>query len=530
MKEGPFLDKRPVPTVQNLPTPNDFSQWPLEVARSKAVEALIQQNDDLMARLSVQLRRISALEEELNMSRQGNERTKFQYENLKDQLLILKQKAQALAGRKENSDHVVKAIKDKTRRLEEELRVSEIRYAELYQTHEEKQSQLLNRIDQHARRVRRFLNYRERVQAASKHIRDQHREEMSELLRQKSITEHNLNQELGDLREKLTTEHSNSQEALVKEHAETQERLVREKLDTENLLLDKIKGLEESNESLTKQLDHAETSLKELRSKLSESTEYIQSSTKTHREELDQLHSDHRMHIQRLNNENDKDTEELKAQHKEKYEKLNAEVEKLQRENQKLFDKCIELEKVYEENVQLQNKIVFVERNRDEQKNKYKDEIELLQRNLSHYRADSKSKGSELETLKSHLKDTETVNQQLKEEKLKLEDQVDGIQSLWRETQKETELLKEKNASLQKLNQQLSATINQSRKDHRNLKEKFDDLQMKMSMKVKELRRNADTLSSIHDIEKGEDEEFSPELAEKLETLIAEIQSGFIKR
>ena len=53
---------------------------------------------------------------------------------------------------------------------------------------------------------------------------------------------------------------------------------------------------------------------------------------------------------------------------------------------------------------------------------------------------------------------------------------------------------------------------------------------MQMTQKIKELRRNADTLSSIHDIEKGEDEEFSPELSHKLETLIAEIQSGFIKR
>ncbi|MCB0391093.1 MAG: hypothetical protein KDD58_07375 [Bdellovibrionales bacterium] len=513
-----------------MPTPNDFSQWPLEVARSKAVEALIQQNDDLMARLSVQLRRISALEDELTMSRQNGERITQQYENLKDQLLILKQKAQALANRKDNSEIIVKAANDKVRHLEEELRISEIRYTELYQSYESKQEQLLKRIDQHARRVRRYVIYRERILKASNNLRAQHLKQIEDLKQRSLTAEHNLSQELRDLKEKLTTEHQNEFEKFKSENEKIQQKLVKDKLESENNFLDKINQLEDSNNSLTKQLQHAENTLKELRVKLADSTEFIQNSTKSHKEQLDKLAADHQIHIHRINNENEKDVKELRSQQQEKQEKLVAEIEKLQRENQKLFDKCIELEKVYEENVQLQNKIVFVERHRDEQKNKFHDEIELLQRNLSHYRADSKSKSSELETVKSHLSDTETINQQLKEDKLKLEDQVEGIQSLWRETQKEVETLKEKNASLQKLNQQLSATINQSRKDHRSLKEKFDNLQMQMTQKIKELRRNADTLSSIHDIEKGEDEEFSPELSHKLETLIAEIQSGFIKR
>lgn len=505
---------------ENMPKPNDFSQWPLEVARSKAVEALIQQNDDLMARLSVQLRRISSLEDQYNHSRQENEKIQSQYENLKDQLLILKQKAQALAQRKDTGENIVKALKDRAKKLEEELRVSEIRYVELYQLHEEKQKQLLNRIDQHARRVRRFLNYRERIQRARRRIKDQFIQEISELQRKKAISEHNLSQELKDIKNKLTTESS-----------ELQQRLIKEKLETENQLLDKVRQLEEKNLSLEKQLENTETSLKELREKLAETTTYIQQSTKQHREDIEKMQTEHKAHVQRLMQSNDEELKELKSQHQEKSEQWINEIERLQRENQKLFDKCTELEKVYEENVQLQNKIVFVERTRDEQRNKLHDEVELLQRNLSHYRADSKSKGSELESLKEHLKQTEIFNQSLKEEKLNLEDQVEGLQALWRETQKELELLKEKNSSLQKLNQQLSTTINQNRKDQRNLKEKFELLQSQMTQKVKELRRNADTLTSIREIEKGQEElEFSPQLAEKLETLIAEIQSGFIKR
>lgn len=514
-----------------MPTPNDFSQWPLEIARSKAVEALIQQNDDLMARLSVQLRRISTIEDQLNKSRQEKETVNYQYENLKDQLLILKQKAQALAQRKDSSQDIVKALRDQAKRLGENLQVSEIRYAELYQIHEDKQKQLLNRIDQHARRVRRFLNYRERIQKASRKIRDNYINEIAEIQRKKSISEHNLSQELNDLKKNLTTEHDQTIKQIREESSQTQQRLIKEKLDIENQLLDKNHQLEEKNSTLKKQLDHAETALKELREKLAESTDYIQESNKSHREVLEQLNLDNRNHSQRMAQQNEVEISELKKVHHEKSESLIKEIEKLQRENQKLFDKCTELEKVYEENVQLQNKIVFVERNRDEQRNKYQDEVELLQRNLSHYRADSKSKTSELESVKNHLQQSEQLTQQLKEEKIRLEDQVEGVQSLWRETQKELEILKEKNSSLQKLNQQLSANINQGRKDHRNLKEKFDFLHEQMTQKVKELSRNTDTLTSIREIEKGHEElDFNPQLAEKLETLIAEIQSGFIKR
>ncbi|MCB9026807.1 MAG: hypothetical protein H6625_10850 [Bdellovibrionaceae bacterium] len=514
-----------------MPTPNDFSQWPIEIARSKAIEALIQQNDDLMARLSVQLRRISTIEVQLNQSRQEKEALNYQYENLKDQLLILKQKAQALSQRKDNSEGVVKALRDQAKRLGENLQVSEIRYAELYQTHEDKQKQLLNRIDQHARRVRRFLNYRERIKKASRNIKENYINEISEIQRKKAISEHNLTQELNDIKKKLTSEHELTLKCLQEESSNAQQKLIKDKIEVENQLLEKIHQLEEKNSTLKKQLDHAETTLKELREKLAESTSYIQQSNKSHVDEIEKLNRDNLNHIQRRTQQHEVEVNELKKLHQEKSDSLVKEIEKLQRENQKLFDKCTELEKVYEENIQLQNKIVFVERNRDEQRNKYQDEVELLQRNLSHYRADSKSKSSELESVKIHLQQTEQVNQQLKEEKLRLEDQVEGVQSLWRETQKELETLKEKNFSLQKLNQQLSANINQGRKDHRNLKEKFDFLHEQMNQKVKELRRNSDTLTSIREIEKGHEElDFSPQLAEKLETLIAEIQSGFIKR
>ncbi len=519
MEKGSFLSKN-LPQNTDLIMTHELQNLPLEVARSKAVEALIQQNDDLMARLTVNTRRISILEEELSQTRQDKENLQAHYDNLKDQVLILKQKTQTLANRKDHNDNLVKALKDKAIKFEENLRISEIRYAELHRSFDEKQAQMLKRVDQHARRIKRYLSYRERIQKAAQSLRKKFEQELHDLRQNKAISEHNLSQELRDLKQRLN-----------EEHATLQDRLVKEKIETENRLTEKIKTLQSENAHLDKLLKTTEISLKDLREKLAESTEYIQTSSKTHAEELAKLKSDHALWVQKIQKDNELELKESMESHKAIQDKLKNEIERLQREHQKLFDKCTELERVYEDNVELQNKIIFTERNRDEQKSKLQDEIEMLQRNLSHYRADSKSKTAELERLKLSYVDSENLVRTLKEDKLKIEDQLESTQSLWRDSQNEIEKLKEKNMALQKMNQQLSTTINQSRKEQHHIKEKFDNLSFQMSQKFKELKLNAETISSIRDIEQGSlPSDFTPELAGKIETLIAEIQSGFTKK
>jgi chromosome segregation ATPase len=520
MEEDDFPYSSQLNKIDRLQSKSSYENLPLDVTKSKAIDALIQQNDDLMARLSVGLRRISSLEEQLDQTTEEKKSIQNNYDSLKDQVLILKQKTASLAGRRDNTENVIRALKDKALKFEENLKVSEIRYAELSTNLENKQNQLLKRIDQYARRMRRYLIYRERVQKASKFLRAKHQEKVQFLLHQKHVSEHNLNQELSEIKKKMELEHSKIQDQLIKD-----------KIQTESHLIEKTNALQERLDISEKHLSLAETSLKDLREKLSQSTDYIQNNTKAHKEELIRIQSENLLSLQRMQQENENELFKLKEQNKNATDKFVAEIEKLQRENQKLFDKCIDLEKVYEENVQLQNKIIFTERVRDEQRSKYQDEIDLLQRNLSHYRAESKSKSSEVEKLRAAYEESEKTIFSLKEDKLKLEDQTEATQNLWRDSQREIEALKEKVNSLQSINQQLSSTINQSRKDHRSIKEKFDILNDQMSQKFKELKRSSDTLNTIREIESGaNDPEFSPELTGKIETLIAEIQSGFIKK
>src|ERR1700688_1060347 len=81
------LDFTSVKTPDQIPDRISHSHLPDSVLRSTAMEAVIQQNDDLLARLSVSLRRINGLEEKLKDSMAEANMHRERHENLKDQLL-----------------------------------------------------------------------------------------------------------------------------------------------------------------------------------------------------------------------------------------------------------------------------------------------------------------------------------------------------------------------------------------------------------------------------------------------------------
>ena len=112
MKDGSFgqemsgiefddeFEVKNIPVPSDMPEPIKHGDFSAGVKRSSAVEALIQQNDDLMSRLSVSLRRIADLEERVQTQALENGKYKSRYENLKDQVLVLKEKAKILTERK----------------------------------------------------------------------------------------------------------------------------------------------------------------------------------------------------------------------------------------------------------------------------------------------------------------------------------------------------------------------------------------------------------------------------------------------
>lgn len=153
-----------VPIPSEMPMAFDSSALPNSVKRSSAVEALIQQNDDLMSRLSVSLRRVSDLEDQVNHHQSEGHQYKSRYENLRDQVLVLKEKIKILSDRRNAEDADVNGLK-------EQIQLLEIRYAELYEASQKKETRLLDQAANAQKTIGRLTRYRNRVRRAIDAIR-----------------------------------------------------------------------------------------------------------------------------------------------------------------------------------------------------------------------------------------------------------------------------------------------------------------------------------------------------------------------
>lgn len=172
MKEGSFqaqmtgMDFNDEWKLEGVPLPNqvpdrlDLSQVPSHIVKSGVVDALISQNDDLMSRLAVALRRVALIEEKLSDARLESEQYRSQYENLNDQLLVLKEKSRSLYERKDREETEYVALR-------EQIRMLEIRYGELYAASQNKESQLLKQFQSEMGELSRLRRYRSRVQRAA---------------------------------------------------------------------------------------------------------------------------------------------------------------------------------------------------------------------------------------------------------------------------------------------------------------------------------------------------------------------------
>jgi chromosome segregation ATPase len=181
----------PLPT--EVPERIDLSQVPANILRSNVVEALVSQNEDLMSRLGVVLRRTALLEDKLSDTRLECEQFRAKYENLNDQLLVLKEKSRALASRKDRDESEFGSLK-------EQIKLLEIRYAELYGAAETKEANLLKTFEQQSKSYRRLVKYRARVRSAVESLKKSAREKwQAEVnLAKSEASQENLRQHLAE--------------------------------------------------------------------------------------------------------------------------------------------------------------------------------------------------------------------------------------------------------------------------------------------------------------------------------------------
>lgn len=228
MKEGTFqaqmtgLDFNDDWKLENVPLPNqvpdrlDLSQVPSHIVKSGVVDALISQNDDLMSRLSVALRRVALIEEKLSDARLESEQYRSQYENLNDQLLVLKEKSRTLYERKDRSETEYNSLR-------EQIRMLEIRYGELYAASQNKEAQLLKQFQAEIGELGRLRRYRARVARAAAGLKKQARDKwQAEVkLAQSEESQETLRKNLAESAEYisgLTKDHKTQQQNLITQY------------------------------------------------------------------------------------------------------------------------------------------------------------------------------------------------------------------------------------------------------------------------------------------------------------------------
>ena len=170
--EDIFVKNIPVPS--ELPKSPELTGVPEHIVRSGAVDTLIRQNDDLMARLNVSLRRISALEEKITSYEKLNEKIKTHYNNLKDEVSILREKDSFVSKRHQQLES---ELKDKS----SQLKNLETDYARIYSEGKDQKETLVRQLQSMQRRLLRYIRYRKKIQRAQKFVKSQHNESLQNI-------------------------------------------------------------------------------------------------------------------------------------------------------------------------------------------------------------------------------------------------------------------------------------------------------------------------------------------------------------
>jgi chromosome segregation ATPase len=164
-------DAPAVPLPNEVPRKLDLSHLPLPVLRSGSVEALIAQNEDLMARLTVTLRRLSLLEE-TNGSLAG-EKTQLerQLQGLSDQFLIHQKKDEYWKAHLLKAETVALQAQKGETTARADASLLELRFAELYNASETCEQEFNEKLEWARRRLVRFQRYRKRVRQIAHQLR-----------------------------------------------------------------------------------------------------------------------------------------------------------------------------------------------------------------------------------------------------------------------------------------------------------------------------------------------------------------------
>ncbi len=351
-------------TPDQLPDPIDLADLPESILQSSAMEAVIQQNEDLMARLTVSLRRISFLEEKVKESTAESQTYKDRHENLKDQILILKEQTKRLTHKNAGVANERARRDQEIAELKEQIRVLEVRYAELFQTNRSAKQKFDDELTSYEKIVNRFRKYRQNIKITLPKFRREFDALKSRLTQQEALVA-GLRQNLNETTEYITEQGQNhkreirdlteSFEAKIKdlngenemlmeqnrvlgERLKEFDRLQTDRYRLENELVVANRREQESREQFETELHETQALLGKYRSESKQLAVELQ-------EKISQIEdykkqNDHLRETQEALNEQVESLQALWSEKQAKVENLTEQKASLQRLNQELSVAC----------------------------------------------------------------------------------------------------------------------------------------------------------------------------------------------
>lgn len=160
---SPSNSIQPAPSIHSLPQPGLSGAHQLR-AQSRTIDELMNQNEDLMARLMVALRRAGDLETQLKMSEEAKALLKSQVDQIQDQILVLKQKDKWVSERFDTREQSF-------RKLEEDHRLLQTQYAEYYLSSKSKLAEVRKERDLIYSRLHRAKKNQKNLLRIASHYR-----------------------------------------------------------------------------------------------------------------------------------------------------------------------------------------------------------------------------------------------------------------------------------------------------------------------------------------------------------------------
>jgi len=137
-----------IPLPNSVPIAKDLSHLPKEILKSSTVENLISQNEDLMARLKVSMRRLSLLENENQKLLEGISKVRQSESARADQFLLLKEKDKVWKQKFDDLDAKYRAQFESLNSFQKKLQAASVEIARHTKYHERIKNQVKPYISQ----------------------------------------------------------------------------------------------------------------------------------------------------------------------------------------------------------------------------------------------------------------------------------------------------------------------------------------------------------------------------------------------